>query len=171
MPKCSFSFFTRIENSEKAYFRLQKYRTNNDSDLVPLSIQTCTFYACVPSQWSSIAMHKNAATISDSICQACDRFYAGTPTPSPYPPPLMPAAFCLGNCAPFRYLGHVDVLLRPNLQHSFCAKSASYVFIGVIRAGKDFTAISSKERLSGTIRTEVQCEVLRLRQAVSFIPL
>jgi hypothetical protein len=42
-------------------------------------------------------MHNNAATISDSICQACDRFYAGTPTPSPYPPPpLCPQLFASG---------------------------------------------------------------------------
>jgi len=63
-------------------------------------------------------MHKNAAVISDSICQACDRFYTGYPHPLPLPPPvpptpypLMPAAFCLGKMATFRYLGHFDFLL------------------------------------------------------------
>jgi hypothetical protein len=41
-------------------------------------------------------MHKNAAVISDSICQACDRFYTGYPHPLPLPPPypLPPTPLC-----------------------------------------------------------------------------
>ena len=33
---------------------------------------------------------------------------------------------------------------EPNLHRSFCAKFASYAFIGVVRAGKDFPAISTR---------------------------